>query len=326
MYLKNIISTTSNFFLDKEEIESILHENKINLIKNPYGKKLSKKELLELLVHYRPIGILAGLEPYTEDVFFEAKSFLRVISRVGIGIDSIDIKAASKFQVQVYRTEDSVTPAVVELVIGLIFDLARKISFHDHLIHLNEWEKHIGMLVAGKTIGIIGCGRIGKQVALKMQALGCKIQVYDPFVDVKWLNEYNISSVDMLEHVFSNSDIVSIHLPLVRETFDLINADILKYSKTGLLIINTSRGGVINEEALYNSLKMGNVGGAALDVFEQEPYDGALKQLPNVVLTPHIGSYTKETRKEMELEAVSNLIEGLNSSQVISEEMMEHQI
>lgn len=326
MCLENIISTTSNFSMDKEEIECILHQNNFNLIKNPYKKKLSEEELLELLFHYRPAGVLAGLESYTEDIFLKTKSFLRVISRVGIGLDNIDLKAASKFQVQIYRTEDSVTPAVVELVIGMIFDLARKISFHNELIRSNAWEKHIGTLVSGKTMGIIGCGRIGKQIALKMQALGCKIQVYDPFVDMEWLNKYNISFIDALECIFSSSDIISIHIPLMKETFNLINANILKHSKTGLLIINTSRGGVINEKALYDALKTGSIGGAALDVFEQEPYDGALKQLSNVVLTPHIGSYTVETRKEMELKAISNLMEGLKNNRVISQEMMEHRI
>lgn len=174
----------------------------------------------------------------------------------------------------------------------------------------NVWNKRMGNLVAGKTIGIIGLGRIGKRVAQLLNPFDVKIIAFDPFPDKVWAEKNNIMFVQ-IDELMKRSDIITIHVPYSEENHHFIDLAKLKIMKKSAYIINVARGGLIDELALYNCLKNGDIGGAVMDVYESEPYNGSLKELDNVILTPHIGSYAMESRIQMELEATNNLIESL---------------
>lgn len=306
-----ILVTASTFADELIDARLSLKERGMRLVKNPYARKLSSTELRDWLLQHKPAGVLAGVEEYSNSLLAEMQPFLRVISRIGVGVDNIDLDSARTLGIRIFRTEESVTPAVVELTIGLIFDLARRISWHDRMLRGGRWERGYGSLVSGKTLSVVGCGRIGKQVCLKMQQLGCAVQAFDSFENEDFFIQNNIRRVSTLEELVATSDILSIHVPLTLETRNMFSEDMLALAKPELLLINTSRGGIIDEKALCQYLRSGKLLGAALDVFEEEPYLGPLSSLDNVVLTPHIASYARETRAQMEREALNNLLLGL---------------
>jgi len=258
--------------------------------------------------------MIAGTEKITENVIKNAAS-LKVISRVGIGLDNIDLTAAKKYGVSVYNTPDAPTQAVAELTLALILSLYRGVGEADRNIRAGMWEPFMGRLLSGKTLGIVGLGRIGKKVAALAKAFEVSIVAAEPTPDYKFASEYGIK-LKSLKEVLKESDIITLHVPLSKETCHMIGEAEFALMKKDSIIINTSRGGLINEDALIMALKSGHLSGAALDTFEKEPYDGPLKNFNNVILTPHIGSYAKEARIKMENEAVKNLIKGLKEKGV----------
>ena len=275
---------------------------KINL----FSKRLSEDELMSLLDN-QTVGIIAGLENYNIKVLNYAPN-LKVISRCGVGTDNIDLDEIEKRGIILKNTPDSHVDAVAELTLGLILDIIRKISFsHDNLRN-NIWQKRMGNLLKQKTVGIVGFGKVGKRLSELLIPFNVNILAYD---EHRTLNIDNISYVG-LETLLKESDIVSIHLPKNLNTVNLLNKDNLKLMKPSTYLINTSRGSIVNEQDLYFLLKDKKIAGAAIDVFENEPYHGRLIELDNVVLTPHIGSYAAESRKRQESEAVNNLLIALN--------------
>jgi D-3-phosphoglycerate dehydrogenase len=186
----------------------------------------------------------------------------------------------------------------------------RRISVSDRRIRNGVWKKETGNLIAGKTVGIVGLGRIGKKTALLYQALGCSVIAYDKFPDSGWMESNNVGNVTF-ETLIKKADIISIHVPGMEDGKPLINAGELQQMKPNCIIINLSRGGVINEQALFIHLKENQEFFAALDVFLDEPYKGELAELDNILLTPHIGSYAKEAKLAMEIDAVNNLINSI---------------
>jgi D-3-phosphoglycerate dehydrogenase len=199
---------------------------------------------------------------------------------------------------------------VAELTVALILNVLRRINFMDRQVRSGAWSKEMGWLLSGKTIGIIGLGRIGKRVAEFLRPFEVKILASEPTPDRKWVKENKVR-LTSLEELLRESDVVTLHIPYTEENRNLINAGRLKIMKRGAILINTSRGGLVDEDALYHALKSGHLGGAALDAMETEPYHGPLKELDRVILTPHIGSYALEARVQMEMEAAKNLINML---------------
>ena len=193
------------------------------------------------------------------------------------------------------------------MAIGLILSALRKIPLADRLIRRNQWTAQTGNLLGGKTLGLVGCGRIGGKVAELASAFGAEVIIFDPFVQSVSCGR----KVETLDDVLSNADIVSLHLPGSDETHHLIGVEQMEQMKSTALLVNTSRGSLIDEEALVNALKLGELAGAALDVFETEPYEGELAILDNVVLTAHMGSRAAESRQNMEREAAANLAKYL---------------
>jgi len=280
---------------------------------NPYGRKLEENELIQLLDD--AVGVIAGTEKITEKVLSNAEK-LKVISRYGVGMDNVDLNTANQKGILVFNTPETPSIAVAELTITLILNLLKKTNKHDQKVKQNQWKPEIGNLLSEKTIGIIGLGRIGKKLVQMLKGFNVKIIAYDIKPDGEFIQNNNIETTT-LNTLLQKSDIITLHLPITEETKNILGEKQLQMIKPHAIIINTARGGLIDENTLYNMLKNKKIAGAAMDAFEQEPYTGKLKELDNVILTPHIGTFTVETRKNMEIEAANNLINGLKKVGVL---------
>jgi D-3-phosphoglycerate dehydrogenase len=301
-----ILISPSSFGQCGDKPIRMLEERGFEVIINPYGRKLTEEETIELGKNC--LGIVAGVENYNCKVLGELSS-LRVISRVGVGIDAIDLECAKEKEIIIRNTPDGPTRAVAELTLALVMNLLRKVSLSDRRIRNGVWKKEIGNLIQNKVVGIIGLGRIGKAVAEIFKALGAKITAYDLYPDYDWAKAEDVNLVDM-NTLLTKSDIITLHLP--RTEKPLFTTKEFELMKDSAYLINIARGGVVDEEALFNALNKGLIKGAAVDVFMKEPYDGKLKELDNVILTPHLGSYACESKLQMEIDAVINLLEELN--------------
>jgi D-3-phosphoglycerate dehydrogenase len=301
--MKILISTSSFGKFGKAPL-NMLGEKGYEAILNPYGRKLNTEELIDLASDCE--AVIAGTETYSEEVF-EKLSKLRFISRCGAGLDSIDMEAAKKHNVLIKNTPNAPSEAVAELTVGLILSSLRKISLMDRNIRGGTWKKEMGNLLSGKTVGIIGLGRIGRRVVELLTPFNVKFIASEPNPDMEWVEKNNIRILS-LEELLRESDIVTLHIPYSSENRHLINSKYINLMKENSILVNTSRGGLVDEDALYSALKEGKIKGVALDVMEKEPYTGKLIELNNVVLTSHIGSYAVEGRINMEIEAVKNLL------------------
>ncbi len=299
--IKVFVSTSS--FAEHDTLPfKLLEDAGIDVQVNPYRRKLTPNECLTL---YKEIdGLIAGTEALTAEVLESARN-LKVISRCGVGIDNIDLEMAEKQGIRVFNTPSSPTVAVAELTLGLMLALLRHIPHMDRDIRAGKWQKYMGNLLRGKNVGIIGFGRIGQKVAELLLGLGARVVYCDPAV-----NKSECTSMS-LDKLLAQSDIVSLHLSAVAKDPPLLGDKELRSMKQGSWLVNCARGRLVDEEALYQVLQESWLSGAALDVFENEPYAGPLAQLDNVILTPHVGSYAIEARIDMEIQAVQNLIKGL---------------
>ena len=308
--MSKVLITTSSFSLGNFAQAKSLHDAGISLEMNPHGRRLSEDEVAEL-VATDVIAILAGLEPLTDRVLSNAKS-LRVISRCGTGLDSVDLQAASRLGIDVFNTPDAPTQAVAELTIAHMLNSLRHISTTDSNMRSGKWTPTMGSLLATKTVGLIGVGRIGSAVAKLAQAFGARVIGFDPVV-----SSHNSVELLSLDEVLNQADIVSLHVPINDQTHHIVNASAISRMKPGSIVVNVSRGGLIDESALHDALKSQHLSGAALDCFEDEPYSGPLLQIPGVHVTAHMGSYARETRDLMEVEASTNLVNGLRKRGLI---------
>ena len=306
--MTEILITTSSFGKQDSSLLQILSENGLSYKLNPYARKLTESEVSELIEQHQPVGMIAGVEPLTRKVLEKAKN-LKVISRAGIGMDSVDLQAAKDFGIVVTNTPDAPTIPVAELTLGMILSLLRHIHISDASIRHGEWIRPMGNLLHGKTVGLIGCGRIGSYLAGLLSSFGCIILGYDPFIDKS--DKFPLVG---LGKILSDADIISLHIPYNQKNYNFIDAEKIQKMKKGALLINASRGGLIDEDALYKALSSGYLGGAAMDCFEEEPYTGKLKEFDNVLLTAHIGSYAQEGRIMMERQAVENLLRELKKA------------
>jgi D-3-phosphoglycerate dehydrogenase / 2-oxoglutarate reductase len=299
--MKKIVITTTTFGEYDNAPLNLLNENGFQVQLNPFQRKLKRDEVIKLCEN--AVGIIAGTEILDMEVL-EALTSLKVISRCGTGTDNVALVDADRLGIKVYNTPDAPTLAVAELTVGLMINLLRKISQMEKELKEGQWKKRMGDLLCERKIGIKGFGRIGRKVAELLKSFGCDIAYADPFVEDGLMGLQRLS----LKELLSWADIVTIHVGINER---LIGAAEFQCMKKGTLIINTSRGSVIDEWALYECLKNEHIAGAALDVFEDEPYSGPLKELGNIILTPHIGSYARDTRVKMEGKAVANLLKGL---------------
>jgi D-3-phosphoglycerate dehydrogenase len=241
---------------------------------------------------------LASVEKYSAAIF--AGSRLRAVARVGVGYDAVDVAAATKHNVAVCITPGTNEHSVAEQAIALITAVFRDTCRRDREIRANVWRRDCPRRLAGNTIGLVGLGRIGRAMTPRCQGLGLKVIAYDPFADANFAAQHGVQLVSF-EELLAQADIVSLHLPCTPETTDLINTRTLALMKPGSVLINTSRGGLVDEDALYEALASGKLFGAGLDVCKTEPLprDSQLRQLDNVIFSPHLGGIDQEALDAM---------------------------
>lgn len=301
----NKIAITTSSFAENDLTPVTLLKNKnLELRINNLGRKIENREIVELCGGC--VGIVAGTELYDRHILTQLQG-LKAISRCGVGLENIDLAAADELGIKIMNTPDGPTLAVAELTVGLIFDLLRNISKSDREIRKGIWRKRMGYLLEGKKVGIIGFGRIGRKVALLLSGLGCEIFYFDTNPNVTSALYKSKSFSELL----AESDIITLHCSAQMYGKKVIGRDELKLMKNGAFLINVSREELLDEDAVYEALISGRLAGLAIDTFKDEPYTGKLIDLENVVLTPHIGSYAKESRIAMEIQAVNNLLECL---------------
>jgi len=268
-----------------------------NGLKVTYESEITPEQVAEKIGNFEVV-VVRSRTKMTRELIAKADK-CKIIARVGIGLDNIDQEAAKEKNIRVINAVEGAITAVAELVIGLMISMAREITRADREIRNGNWIKKelMGSELKGKYLGIVGLGNIGKRLGRLARALNMNIIGYDVIpIDDEFSKEVGLMKAD-LDTLLSSADYVSFHVPLLDSTHHMINAEKLKMMKNTACIVNTSRGGVIDEEALYNSLKEGNIAGAALDVFETEPATGNnLTTLPNFIATPHMGSQTKEAQ------------------------------
>ncbi len=295
-----ILTTTSTFAsVDKTPLERLVAAG-CEVIVNPYKRKLTEDELMGLLPEVK--GIIAGLETITRKAL--QNSSLEVISRCGSGMDNVDLKAAKEFGIKVFRTPNAPVNSVAELTIAGMLSLVRHLNRMDRALHHGTWQKETGFNLEGKVVAIIGFGRIGQRVAELLKAFKAVVIAVDPAC----LGTCEGISIFTLEEALKKADIITLHVSggaqiIGRNEFNLMKKDVF--------ILNCARGGVIDEKELCASLDVGHVAGAYVDCFSVEPYQGPLSSYPQVILSPHAGSYTRQCRLSMEMEAVDNLLKGL---------------
>jgi D-3-phosphoglycerate dehydrogenase len=245
---------------------------------------------------------------------------LRAIVRAGVGVDNIDVAAATRKGILVMNTPGGNTVSTAEHTITLLMSLARGLPAADASLHAGKWErgKFVGTQLAGKTLGVIGLGRIGREVARRAAGLDMKVVGYDPFLAPAAASQMGLEAATGLDDLLPRCDFLTVHTPLTDETRDLINAARLAQLPKGARVLNCARGGIINEAALADALNSGHVAGAALDVFVEEPppADHPLLKLPNVVVTPHLGASTVEAQVSVAKEAAQLLIDYLTRGAV----------
>ncbi len=309
---KVLISTVPFGEKDKFPLE-LLSNNSIEYILNPLNRKLKEDDLKGLIGNMD--GLIAGTEIISDKVLKKANN-LKIISRVGIGLDGIDLNYAKEKNINISYTPDAPGPAVAEMTIGLMISLLRSLHISNSQMHLGKWNRIFGRRIAEITIGIIGVGRIGSRVLRRLKPFGTpKILVNDVMPD-HTIDGYLKVHWTTKNEIYKNADLISLHLPLNTKTKDMITAKELSLMKDNALLINTSRGGIINEKDLFSALKKGKLGGVAIDVFENEPYEGPLKNIERCLLTSHMGSMSEDCRTRMEIESTEEIVRFFNNEQL----------
>ena len=282
----------------------MLKEAGFEVTLNPFERKMTLEESIETLPGFD--AIIAGTEKLNGEVFSNTPD-LKYICRLGAGMDSVDMDSARAHDIAVENTPSAHVDGVAELTLGGILSCLRSIGVSHHKMAQGVWKKPMGRLLRGMTVGIIGMGQVGKRLVELLVPFEVKVLAFDLSKDETFAAKHNIEFLP-LEELVAHSDIISLHIPFTPEAKGIINSAFLARAKSNLMIVNASRGGLVDEDALIGFLQANPAASAYLDTFEQEPYQGTLCQLDNCTLTPHIGSYAKEVRMGMELQAAQNVI------------------
>ena len=308
--MKLLVTPTSFGKPENEKARALLETFADEIVYNDTGAPLSGGDLLKKLDGAD--GYIAGLDYITADVVEHMPASVRVISRYGAGVDRVDIAACTRRGIKVTNTPGANATAVCELAFGLMLCAARNIPALHSAVERGEWPRSTGMELSGKTFGIIGLGAIGKKLALRAKAFEMRVLAYDVFLDGAFAAENGIEPRE-LDELLAEADVVSLHVPLTAETRHMINAERIARMKRGAIVINTARGGLVDEEAAASALRSGQLRGMGLDAFEQEPLvKSPLAGLDGVVFTPHTGAHTAEAVSAMGVMAVQNAIAVLN--------------
>lgn len=305
---KALITTVP--FADKDWLPiELLQQANIDYLINPLNKKLTEDELAEMVTDFDVI--IAGTESITKKVM-DAATNLRLISRVGIGLDSVDLLAARERGIGVSYTPDAPAPAVAELTVGFMLNLLRSVHVSNSEMHEGRWHRFFGRRLSNITIGIVGVGRIGKGVLKHLQGFGSPQILVNDLHEIPLNNQFNLEWASK-EEIYQESDVISLHVPLTHQTKNMVRKEHLLSMKEDAIIINTARGGIINEQDLFDVMQAGHLSGAAIDVFDFEPYSGPLREIQRCLLTAHMGSMSVDCRTRMEIEATEEAVRFLTS-------------
>ena len=313
MEQQSILITPESFPFELPGSCDVLRQAGYEVILNPYGRVLTENEICKLVRNV--VGIIVGVDPLTERVINNA-SRLRAISKYGAGIDNIEIGAVYSRGIQIRTAAGANSVSVAELTLGLLISLYRNMWQSVSSVKEGGWDRKIGRELLGSTVGLVGCGDIGREVAKRLLALGARVIVHDDkLMDTTFLKSYGVPRVS-LEELLRESDAVSLHCPLTEETRHMINRRTISVMRDGAFLVNTARGELVDEDALYDALKSGKLCGAAQDVFSKEPPRQGCKllELKNFVLTSHIGAYTQEAVNRMAIRSTRNLLEMLQGN------------
>ena len=311
--MKKILISTYPFGLCGEKPVNILKDSGYEIIYNSLGRRLKGNEVIDMIKDID--GVIDGTEPYNREIIEKAKK-LKVISRVGVGLDSVDFEACKDNGIILTYTPEAPAEGVADLAMAQIINLLRGIIISDKSIRNDMWRRYMGSLVSEKKIGILGVGRIGGRVIKRLKSFGA-----DVIFACDLIPKYEMNGIVWMskEDLFKNCDIVSIHIPMDKKNYHCVGMKEMSIMKEGSFIINTSRGSILNEKDLISLLHNKHLGGAALDVFENEPNVGSLKEFNNVILTAHIGASAYKSRYLMELGAASDCVRVLNGEEPVNQ-------
>jgi D-3-phosphoglycerate dehydrogenase len=302
--------STSSFGVESARPLELLRAAGFEIRPNPHGRTLTTDEARAHLDGV--VGLVAGTEKLTGPLLREL-SGLKAISRVGVGIDGVDVATARELGIAVHNTPAAHVDSVAELTLGGLLAVLRRIPAGDSAIRAGRWDKPMGRLLRGRTVGLIGFGQVARALARTLRTFDCPILVTDLVEDAAAAAALGARYVG-IDELVEKSDVVSLHVPYSKGAHHLLDAARIGRLRTDAVVVNTARGGLLDEAALAGFLTANPAAAAYLDTFEKEPYTGPLAALPNVVLTAHIGSYARECRVQMELEAVENLLRALGKA------------
>ncbi|MBF7095696.1 phosphoglycerate dehydrogenase [Alkalibacter mobilis] len=290
---KKILVTATKYSENCSAAKKMLEEAGFEVLENPYNRPMTFEELKE----YLPVihGVVAGVDAWNEEVFSLAPN-LKVIGRFGVGVDNIDLEAAKRHGVKVMNARGANADAVAELVLGGIIASFRQFNYLDKTTREGMWERYVGHTLRNKQVGLVGFGAIAQYVAKLVKAFDAEVVAYDVYQDEKAAEKLGVKFVEF-EDLIKTSDVISLHIPCIPATKKMINRDAFEMMKENALLVNTARGPIVDEEALYEVLKEKRIFGAVLDVFEKEPTskDNKLFTLDNVLVFPHTAAETYET-------------------------------
>lgn len=303
-----VIVTARSFGKTDDQAKNILEQNgckivKIEAVNGPVEEQI-KKEIVD------SDAVIAGLDDYTEEIIKSGKR-LKVISRYGVGYDKVDLETAKKNNVAVTITPGANGDSVADMAMALMLDVARNVSYMDRSMKEKNQQRPNGVEMWQKTLGVIGAGRIGQGVARRCKGFDMQVLCYDMYENELFKKEVGAEYVN-LNTLLKKSDFITIHSPLTPETENMIDKKAFAIMKKEAIIVNTARGGIINEKDLYQALKSGEIRGAGLDATVKEPpYDSKLLTLDNCIITPHAGAATKEASNKMSVLAAQNVVDIL---------------
>ena len=316
---RKVLVTATNYSKYCSEAKKMLEEKGFEVIENPFGRPFTFPEL-EKVIH-EISAVVAGVDTWNQDVFKMAPK-LKVIARFGVGIDNIDLKKAKEYGIKVTNAKGRNANAVAEMTVGLILAAIRNIPYLNHSLRQGNWDRFVGIEMAGKHLGLLGFGAIGQLVAAKLRGFDLQVFAFDKYPQLEKAKHLGVSMAAM-EDILRQSDIVSLHLPSTEETYHVLGKEQFAMMKDGAYLINTARGSLVDEKALYEALISRKLGAAAIDVYEEEPARPThpLLRLDNIVVTPHTAAETYETYASVSrvtAQAIIDVFEGRSPENLLN--------
>lgn len=309
-----VVLTTSRAFSTCHQAQKILTDAGHELKMVTPQKPMKAAELVPMVKGVS--AMLAGLDEINADVITAASPTLKIIARNGVGYDKVDLNTAKENDVRVTITPGANSLSVCELAFSFITGLSRRIHLMDKSVREKSWQRVSGIELYGKTIGILGTGAIGRSLAVRCRSFGMRVLAYDLYPSQELIENHGVEYTTSLDDIYREADFISLHLPANKDTYHMINNDSIAKMKRGAFIINTARGELINDDALYNALKNDYLGGAGLDAFVSEPFlDERFFKLDNVIMTPHTGAFTKEAADKTLIMAAEEIVRALSGKE-----------